>query len=306
MAEEYIQELRKQLKSFSAKEQEVLIEEISSHIDEAEKDPKMGRDADQRRGKLMNELGSPKEIADGFKETYRPNRFIDFLLIVVPLFFYPYLNDLYAILMPKYSWADVRLDLVLHLPLIAFGLWRRSAPVTLFWTTVTVSQLLIITTEIYGYYGTQTIFWAFVLVALLVLAGYILWKNRDDLLIVIFGIMPLSMCILGSVLSALHVRDYSFGVIGRSLLLVHTTYIEPLAFYGLLGSMALFLLPTNRSLRWLGLVIYGLHLGLGHYYLNEVFAAWVYYLWAILPLAIIFCGWWLEQSKKPRLELATS
>jgi hypothetical protein len=58
--------------------------------------------------------------------------------------------------------------------------------------------------------------------------------------------------------------------------------------------------------RWLGLVIYGLHLGLGHYYLNEVFAAWVYYLWAILPLGIVFWGWWLEQSKKPQLELATS
>jgi hypothetical protein len=306
MADEYIRELRKQLKGFSTKEQDAMIEEISSHIEEGEKDLKMGKDADQRRKRLMNELGSPKDLAKGFKETYRPNRLIDFLLTVIPLFFYPYLNHLYTILMPKYSWADVRLDLVIHLPLIAIGLWRRSAPLTLFWITVTVFQLLIVTTEIYGYYGSQTIFWAFVLVALLVLAGYILWKNRDDLLIVVFGLTPLSMCILGSILSALHVTDYSFGVVGRSLLLVHTSYIENLAFYGLLGSMALFFLPANRGPRWLALVIYGLHLGLGHYYLNEVFAAWVYYLWAVLPLVMIFFGWWLEQSKRPQLELATS
>lgn len=306
MAEEYIRELRKQLKGFSAKEQEALIEEIINHIEEGEDDPKMGTDAEQRSKKLMNELGSPKEIADGFKQAYRPNRLIDFLLIIVPFFFYPYLNFLYTILMPKYSWADVRLDIVIHLPLIAIGLWRRSAPVTLFWITLTMSQLLIITTEIYGYYGAQTIFWAFLLVVLLVLAGYLLWKNRDDLLIVVFGLLPLSMCILGSIVSTIHPEDYSFGSMGRSLLLAHTCYIENLAFYGFLGSMALFFLPTNRSLRWLALVMYGLHLGLGHYYLNEVLAAWVFYLWTLLPPVSVFCVWWLEQLKKPQLELATS
>jgi hypothetical protein len=88
--------------------------------------------------------------------------------------------------------------------------------------------------------------------------------------------------------------------------MVHIAYVENLVFYGLLGLMALFFLPGNRSLRWLGLVIYGLHLGLGHYYLDDVFAAWAYYLWTFLPLGIVFFGWWLEQSKRPKLELATS
>jgi hypothetical protein len=70
--------------------------------------------------------------------------------------------------------------------------------------------------------------------------------------------------------------------------------------------MALFFLPAHRSLRWLALVMYGLHLGLGHYYLNEVFAAWVFYLSTLLPPVSVFCIWWLEQLKKPQLEVATS
>src|SRR5512146_1989358 len=92
MAEEYMRTLRQQLKDFSLKEQEELVEEINSHIEDAEEDPKMGKDAEQRRKKLMNELGSPKEIGRGFKEIYRPDRLIDYLLIAIPYLFYPYLN----------------------------------------------------------------------------------------------------------------------------------------------------------------------------------------------------------------------
>lgn len=307
MAEEYIRELQKQLSGFPPREREALIEEISSHLEEGEKDPKMGKDQVQRRKRLMNELGSPQDVANGFQETYRPSRWIDFLLIVVPYFFYPYLNSLYTSLQPRYSWADVRLDLILHLPLIAIGLWRRSAPLTLLWITVSVFQLLYITIEAPSYFGLQTIFWALLLLALLALAGYTIWKNRNDLLIVVFGLLPLSMCILGSLLSVLRPTDYSFGLFGRSLLLVHVTYIENLAFYGLLAAMALFFLPTDRRIRWMALVLYGLHLGLGHDYLSEdVAAAWVYYLWTLLPLAIVFFGWWLDQSKKRQLELVAS
>ena len=304
--EEYLQTLRKQLKDFSPEEQEALVEEISSHIESGEADPHLGMDVTKRRKKLMNELGSPKDMGAGFKELYRPSGWIDFLLIVVPYFFYPYLNSLYASLMPTYSWADLRLDIVIHLPLIAIGLWRRSAPLTLFWITVTVFQLLIITTEIYWYYGIQTVFWAFLLLVLLVLAGYLLLKHRHDLLIVVFGLVPLSMCILGSILSALQPTNYSFGFLGQSLLTIHSSYNDSVAFFGLLLSMAIFFLAANRSIRWLALGIYGLHLGLGHYYLNDVVPIWVYDLWVIFPLAMVFIGWWLEWSKSQQLKLATS
>lgn len=314
MAEEYIHELRKQLKGFSTKEQEALIEEISSHIEDGEEDPKMGKEVLQRRKKLMNELGSPKDMANGFKDTYQPNRFLDYLFILIPYLFYPYLNALYMSLMPKYGWADVRLDVVVHLPLVALALWRRSAPLALFWITILVSQLLYITTQSYWYYGIQTIFWALLLLGLIILAGYILWKKRNDLLIMLFGLLPVSMCILGSILSVVRPTGATpYGFLNLSLMVGYLS-IRDFSFYLILGTMALFFLPTNREIRWFALALYGLMIGLGRDYLIEFqtrnsmtpMAQWVYYLWVILPLLIVFLGWWLERSTKQQLRLATS
>src|SRR5512139_1034622 len=44
MTEEYIQSLRKQLKGFPIHEQDALIDEIRSHIESGEEDPKLGKD----------------------------------------------------------------------------------------------------------------------------------------------------------------------------------------------------------------------------------------------------------------------
>ena len=315
MTEEYIRSLRKQLTNFSPNEQEALIEEISSHIESGVEDSKIGKDKEERRIRIMNELGSPKDMSKGFKAIYRPDRLIDYLLIAVPCFFYPYLNSLYISLMPKYSWADVRLDVIIHLPLIAIGLWRRSAPVTLFWTAMIVSQLLFITTQIQWYYGIQTIFWALLLLALLGLAGNIIWKNRHDLLIVVFGLMPLGMCVIGNILSVIRPTDYTpYNFLDRSLLNIHL-YITHFDFDStlviILAVIALFFLPANRTIRWLALVLYGLTIGIEHVYLTEdqtgnmaLMAHWVYYLWIILPLLMVFFGWWIERSSRRQLELA--
>lgn len=314
MMEEYLHALRKQLKGFSPEEQEVLIEEISGHIESGEEDSKMGRNVEERRKRLMNELGSPKEMGKGLKAVHRPDRLIDYLLIAIPYIFYPFLNSLYTSLMPKYSWADVRLDILIHLPLIAIGLWRRSAPLALFWITIIVSQLFFITTQIYWHYGIQTIFWALLLLALLTLGGYIVWKNRHDLLIVVFGLLPLSMCIIGSILSVVHPTSYtSYGILDQSLLASYLS-IRDSMFYLILATMALFFLLTNREIRWLALAISGLMIGLGRDYLIEYqtrntmipMAHWVYYLWVTLPLFIVFFGWWLDRSNRRRLESAAA
>src|SRR5215217_1485019 len=99
MTEQYIQGLRKQLKGFSSEEQEAFMEEIRSHIESCEEDSKMGKNVEQRRAKLMSELGSPNDLRKNFKATYRQSRFIDFLWIAIPYFLYPYLNMLYYGLM---------------------------------------------------------------------------------------------------------------------------------------------------------------------------------------------------------------
>ena len=314
MTEEYLQKLRRQLREFSWEEQEALMEEISSHIESGEEDPNMGKDAEQRRKKLMNELGSPRVLGKGFKNTYRPDRLIDYLLVAVPYLLYPILNSFYMGLMPTYSWADVRLDVVIHLPLVVLGLWRRSSALVLFWITILVSQLLYITTQSYWFYGIQTIFWALLLLGLVVLAGYILYKSQHDLLLMIFGLLSLSMCILGSIFSVLRPTGAtSYGLLNQSLMVSYLS-IRDLRFYLILGTMALFFLPVNRRIRWLALLLYGLIIGLGRDYLIEFqtggtmtpIASWVYYLWIMLPILIVFFGWWLERSKGQQLELAIS
>jgi hypothetical protein len=305
MTEEYIQSLRKQLQGFPAEEQDALIEEIRSHIESGEEDPKLGKDADQRRKRMLDELGSPKDLGRNFKTIYHPNGLIDFLLIFVPYLFYPLLNNFYNNLLPVYQWADVRLDILIHLPLIAIGLWRKSAALTLFWVIVIVNQLFFIVLQTNGYYGIQSIIWALLLLALLALAGYVIWKYKNDLQILTFGLMSLTMCVLGNVLSTLNLTDYSLGTVSRSLVLVYS-YVNNMAFYGLMAAMALFFLPANRQVRWLGLVLYALVLGLNHEYLNNVFAGWAYSLWLILPLAIVLTGWGVEQIRKPKLEVAAS
>ncbi len=224
------------------------------------------------------------------------------------------LNSLYINLMPKYNWADVRLDLVIHLPLVVLGLWRRSAPLTFFWLTIVVSQLLYISTQSYWYYGPQTVFWALLLLGLLILAGYLLWKNRNDLLVLIFGLLPLSICILGSILSVVRpIGATPYGFLNLSLTMSYLS-IKNIEFYLILGTTALFFLPTNRQLRWLALALSGLIIGVGRDYLIEFqthgtmtpIAYWVYYLWIILPLLIVFWGWWLDHSKQQQLKPATS
>ena len=271
--EEYLQALQKKLRGFPPEEQAALMEEIRSHVESGAADPRMGQDPQQRTKKLMNELCSAKDMGSGFKALYRPNRFVDYLLVVIPYLLYPLLNMLYLRLRPQYAWMDVRIDVLLHLPLVAIGLWRRSAAVTLFWVTLIAGQLLYVVTQgfwqSYWYFGVQTILWAILLAGLLALFGFVVWKNRHDLLVVAYGLLPLSVIVLGVTLWIIHPMSYSsYGPVDRSLLAI---FLElegrSIGFYGISILMASFFLPTNRSLRWMALAAWAAMMGLGRQYL---------------------------------------
>ena len=311
MTQEYIQKLREHLKSFSNEEREALIEEIRSHIESGEDDPKMGGSSDERGKKLMAELGSPTDMGKGFKMTYGTERIIDYLLIAVPYFLYPYLNMLYINLMPRYSWADVRLDILIHLPLVVLGLWRRSALLTLFWTNTLFMQIITMLLITPLYFGTfQIVIWLLVALGLLILLGRIIWQNRHDTLISALALLPLIMFGVGSVLAIIHpetAASYRLGPIDKLLLDV---YINAagfgggyLPFYGFLAILGLFFLSMNRNIRWFALGLYGLVIGLSRNYLNLFDVDWglmhplAYLLYAILPLVLVLLGWMLSQSK---------
>ncbi len=309
--EDYLQRLQKQLKGFAPEERAALMEEIRSHIESGEQDPEMGKDAENRRAKLMHELGSPEEMGRGFKALYRPNRLVDYLLIAIPFALYPLLNSLYLQLRPQYPWMDVRVDVLIHLPLVAIGIWRRSALVTLFWISVLTVPLLYIVTQglwqSYWYFGLQTILWAILLAGLLALSGRIMWRNRGDLLTVAFGLLPLSVLVMGVVLWIIHPMSYTASnVVDRSLLRI---FLEiqgrGISFYGVFAAMALIFLPTKRAMRWIGLAAWALMLGFGRQFLMDyqtgsmaMLAHWVYYLYVLLPVTVVFAGWLLERDRR--------
>ncbi len=319
--EEYLRSLQQQLKGFPAKEQAALVEEIKSHIEGGEADPRMGGDAQRRRSKLMKELGSPEDMGRGFRQVYRSGRIMDYALILIPFLLYPYLNTFYNnIVMPRYAGGALLLDITIHLPLVLIGLWRKSAAVVLFWAGVLISQLFIVTGRLYSYYGWQTAFWAIILAALIVVVGRLVWGSRNDPLVIAFGLLIAGMAIAGGLLNiAAMMRPFALwiwrggsgwaqyaanGMLDRSLLEGYIHVRDTAEFYSVLA-LGLFLLPSRREIRWLGLALAGLMMGLGHRFLLEeqnLMAPWIYMLWVIFPLAIAGLGWWTERNQRHKVQ----
>ncbi len=324
MSEEYLESLRKELGSFSPAEQVALLEEIRSHLDAGKQDPGMGSNPEERRSRTMNELGSPKGLARQFRDLYRPDRMLDYLLILIPFPLHSYVSLFYInIVMPRYAGGALLLDAILHLLL---GLWRRSAPVTLFWSAIAIAQLSIVTGGLYSYYGIQTVFWAVVLLGAIYLAGNVLWKHRDDPLLVAFGLVTVGMSVLAGVIDTLAMtRPFALsiwrggsllaeyganGFLDRSLLQAYIHVGDMSEFYAILA-LAVFFLPSNREIRWFALGLAGLILGLGHQFLfdgwqKHLMAPWVYMAWVMIPILIALLGWWVERLRRHALQLAAA
>jgi hypothetical protein len=316
--ENYLRSLRKQLKGFPANEEAALIEEIKSHIESGEADQRLGQEPEQRTNKLLNELGSPGEIGRGFRAIYRPNRVMDFLLCAIPYVLSLFLTAFYMGLRPRYPWMDIRINVIFALIFVAIGSWRRSVLVTLFWLNVAVMQLSYVVLQgvwqPYWYFGRQTIFWAVLLLGLLGLFGSIVWKNRRDPLIAVYALLPLVMEIIGSAVWSIQPVTYVYSPLDRSLLLVFLKiYSGDSSLYAKLAITALFFLPSNRNLRWLALLLSALMIGLGREYLFDyhtgavaMVAQWIYYLYIIVPITMVFLGWWLDRNQRPHAQLPVS
>lgn len=312
--EDYLEALQEQLKGFPQAERTALLEEIQSHIESGEADGKLGKSAQQRSDRLMNELGSPEVMGKGFNAVYRPNRLVDYLLVAVPFALYPLLNMLYSRFTPP---LDLRSDILVHLPLIGIGLWRRSPLVASFWITAVAPGLLYIVTQgfwdSYWYFGLQTVLWAILFAALVFLLGLIVWRNRRDLLTVLFALLPLCVLVMGVLLWIIHPMSYnSYNWADRSLLHIFLE-IEGrgLSFYTVFPLMALFFLPRDRGVRWVALAAWALMLGFGRQYLMDyqtgnlaMLAHWVYYVYVAVPAAMVSLGWLRDRAQAPRPQLA--
>ncbi len=308
MPDEYLESLRKKLKGFSQDERAVLIEEIGSHIEGGEEDPKLGKDPVQRRQKIMSKLDSPEQMAKGFKKVYQPGGLVDYLLIAIPFLLNLPINLLLLALMPIYPWADARLVIIFHLILLGVGFWRRSTLLIVFWLADIAVQLASVLLVAKGYYGSlQTALWCIVLVSLILQLGRMVWQNRHDFLIVTFALLPILMGILSFVLElTIHSNTYVYEPLE---IFFFRFYLNTGSFLWFVEMIPLipFFMVRNRNLRWLGLVIFWLLLGLSRDRLDYgmIYAPSVYYLWIFLPIAVIFLGWLLERFKRRQVIFAS-
>jgi hypothetical protein len=306
--DEYLQVLRKKLKGFTHLDKTALVEEIASHIESGEDDLRLGKDITQRRQKVMSELGSPEQMAKGFHRIYQPGGLINYLLIAIPYLLNLPINLLLVSLMPKYHWADVRLVIIFHLILVAIGLWRRSTLLTVYWLADLAVQLMGVLWVVRGHYGSfQTVLWFIVLAALIFQLGRMVWQNRHDLLIVTFALVPILIGVLDLVLEMIvHGSTYSYQSLEIFLFRI---WLNTANYLWIVIMIALFpfFMVLNRNVRWLSLAIFWLLMGLSRYELDYrvIYPPNVYYLWIILPLAVIYLGWFLERSKRLKIRIAT-
>lgn len=308
--EEYLRRFSQQLKDFSPEEQASLLEEISSHIESHQEDPRIAQNSEERRNKLMSELGSPQEMGRKFKMIYRPDRFVEFLLVVIPYLLYPFVSvTLVKMFGVEYM---VRAWVLLYSLLILIGLWRQSILITIFWITMIVTTIISMLLVGYAFYGSvQSILWLAYAIGLLFLLGQIVWQNHNDLLTVLFAGVPLLICAYGSVFLLFH-PQYAGSPLGVLDKLLLNIYIKSggggyFSYFGYILAITLFFLATNRDIRWLALAIFGLINTFSRYYLslsNDLMPPWVYSLYIFIPLVIVLLGWLAERNKRKQISLA--
>ena len=296
--DEYLQALRKKLKSFSPADQANLVEEIGSHIESGENDPRLGKDSAQRRQKLMAELGSPGQMAKRFKVIYQPDGLIDFLLVAIPLLLNSSLNLLLVNMMPRYPWFDVRVEVLFRLLLIGIGIWRGSKLLTLTWAPRTAVQIVAMLALTQGYFLHQSIIWIPVLLGLVYLTGRLVWQNRRDALIVIYGLLPLIIGGLGLAFYSILNVQFLNGRIELSILQAFSRLSVILDGLNIIALAVIFLVK-DRNFRWAAVAIYGLILGSWIAGSREVLFTWV-----LVPLVIVCLCWGLDQFFRRQIRFA--
>jgi len=268
--EDYLAQVRRQLKGFPAEAQAAILDEIASHIESGQADPGVGE------ARVMAELGAPEQLGRELRGIHRPSRLVDLLLALGPYFL---LSPLVALVVgyfygPMVEWSPSspylylggRISVLLAILLALVARQRRSAPLTLFWLSTGLATLVSVMTRetrflpglarIPGSLVESLLLYA-VLLALFAWLAWVLKQQLFDGLLVVFALLPLLLA----------AANYSTGQV---LLRGDIPHPPGLALpFGLLGilahqaawavGMALFFLFPQRDARWLGLLLMDLY-----------------------------------------------
>lgn len=322
--DEYLARLQVQFKGLPSEMQADLIEEISTHLAEGQADVRLGTDLAEREKRLVNEMGTPEDMGRRMKNIHRHNRWLDYLLVVVPaqiliplidmvlLWFLPHTETGQAIDAIFIYWG-IRASILIHLILIGICIRRYhrfgDAGLAIYWLAETFWIVCAICLREkrwnqQGFYNqtsggmVETVFWLVVLVGLGIGIFRIIVRSKE-LLITVLALLPFclaagnlitgQMIISGNFPDGYHFPQWVLGYFGPSQV---ASVVWP----------ALFFLFRQRTVRWLGLLAYAVPLALMNLVAAVQYPGLVM-LWS-LPLLLVLAGWALDiynQQKRKAL-----
>jgi len=313
--EDYLEQLRSKLSGFSDVEKSEILEEIANHIHEAQIDPKFGEDNQE---KLSAEMGSPDDLGKRLSSIYHPKRWLEYILIVIPaLFLSQILSALIALTFPYNSaptadtlgvYLGIRLTIIAQLvfAILGFKLYKQQRLITghLFWLGsmwLTIFSMCFrekrwfpssqFNQSIIGIAGS--IFWSLVLVGILAWLTKVLWTLKDPQYFVLVAIPFFTT--LGNLSIFQKILEGGFAN-GYHL---PTWQVARFGLHQLACALwaAMFIFSKNRSVHWLGLLVYAAPLPL----MNLVSSSQYPYLMAIwsIPILIVAFSWLYETIAKP-------
>jgi hypothetical protein len=316
--DEYINHLNSELKGFSPQEKAVVIEEITTHIEEGQADSRLGHDAQERTRKLKEEMGSPNDLGRRLKEVHNPNRWIDFLLVFVPTEIVMYILLIIlsiALKLPSinvtnaydpYIVAGIRVSFILSILMVIITRHRRSLGALFFWlpqAIIAPLSLLFreklwlpqypIESQKIGI--IESLFWIVTLIVLVSWLAYMLWVNRHNLLLIVLALIPFLITIENITGSSTISTGYFPSIFYDPNLTVIHFFGLPLGLYqiNILIWPLLFYVFRNRHVRWFGLFLYAVPIGLMNIRVVISNSLLLPVIWTI-PFIVVLLSWLID------------
>lgn len=313
--EAYMKRLRAALRSLSAEEQKRALSEVEDHFTEGMADSQLGETLEERSQVLLREIGNPEELGYELQQLNRRQRWVDFLLAVMPAFF---LTEVIEIIVMRiyYPPADPLFNEIALaiLPLCGIMLWiahrRASEPLLIFWLVVTLNNVLgpLQWSALGRPQLPFALLWAFTTVITLAWLLVTIWRVRQITLLFAFGSLPLLLQFVESApVLQLVANLFSITVDTPGTVMSRPHFWFAAIFLTTVlscGALALFFVSYQRLLRWLGLGLFVSAPSLA----NALFFGMNgggSFLIVTVPVALFvtIVGVWLEQSRKSNLPL---
>lgn len=266
----YLSRLRKGLLKLSRSEQEDIVAEIQSHIQDGLQDQRLGVSQEERAEKTISELGRPREMVNGMNEVHRRHGWLDVILVlaIFPILIAPY--PLKHLMDPqRYKELSLLAILVMLLGMVIIARKRGSSILEgwwLSWTAVYISlgPLRSILRRMYARqpYGNVTTItgvptWMMITLLCMLLLGLSflirrIWLSRSNGFAIFFLLFPItSQC--SGLFTTFAMRVANSAVRPNVVYLVLISAVVTVAIYTTTFARAL--ATSRQSRRWYSLTI---------------------------------------------------